>query len=164
MASYNYGKKEIVEWLHQNFKQGDTCLDIGACDGKWFGLLGDFFKMDAVEAFKPNIDRYQLEYKYNKVFNIDIRDFEYSYYDCIILGDVLEHLSVEDGQKILQYANSHCKDIIIAIPYLLPQTEIYGNKWERHIQDDLTDEIFHQRFPGYISLWQNNQYGYYHKK
>ena len=35
MGSYDYGKTEIVEWVKENFPKGSTCLDVGACDGKW---------------------------------------------------------------------------------------------------------------------------------
>ena len=44
------------------------------------------------------------------------------------------------------------------------QPEIYGNKWERHIQNDLTDEIFNIRYPGFENIIKFNDYGYYHKK
>ncbi len=163
MGSYEDGKTEVIKWIHSNFKQGDTCLDVGPCDGKWYNLLGQFFTMDAVEIFEPNIKNHQLDKKYNKVFNQDIVDLEYSYYDCIIFGDVIEHMSIEKAQKVLAYAGTRCKDMIVAVPFLYKQGEIYGNKWEIHIQDDLTKEIFHQRYPGYEAIWENNRYAYYHK-
>ena len=163
MASYDYGKQEVIQWLKENFNQGDTCLDVGSCDGKWANLLNGFFKIDGVEIFKPNIERYNLKSKYNNIYNKNIIYFEYPYYDCIIFGDVIEHMTVEDAQKVLKYANAHCKDLIIAIPFLYPQDESYGNKWEKHIQDDLTKEIFNKRYPGYTTLWIDNKYAYYHK-
>lgn len=163
MASYDYGKTEVVNWLKNNFSTGDTCLDVGACDGKWHSLVGSFFIMDGVEIFQPNIDKYNLTSKYHKVFNMNITDFQYPYYDCVIFGDVIEHLTIEDAQYVLNYANGRCKDLIIAVPFLYKQDESYGNKWEKHIQDDLTAEIFNQRYPGYIPIWINDQYAYYHK-
>lgn len=165
MGSYNYGKTEIVEWVKKTFPKGSTCLDVGACDGKWWYLLGDYLKMDCVEIFKPNVYVHELMMKYERTFIKDIADFHYGYgrYDLIIFGDVLEHMTVEKAQNVLEYAKPRCKDMIIAIPYLYTQPPIYGNPWEEHIQNDLTDEIFNQRYKGFTPLWKNSEYGYYHK-
>lgn len=163
MASYNYGKKEIVNYIKDHYKQGSTCLDVGACDGKWFRLLGKHLKMDAVEVWKPCIDSYRLEEKYSRVFNADIKDLHYVDYDLIIFGDVLEHMTVEDAQKALQYAKEHSKEIIIGIPYQYKQGAINGNPYEVHIQDDLTPELFAERYPDFkLLLNAAEDYAYYH--
>lgn len=163
MGSYNEGKSEVVEWVKQNFPKGSTCLDVGACDGKWFSLLGDYLAMDAVEIFLPNIEKYDLRNKYRMVYGVDIAYLPYKWYDLIIFGDVLEHMTVKTAQKVIEYAKPRCKDMIIAVPYLYTQPAIYGNPWEEHIQNDLTPEIFDQRYPGFEPIWINNEYGYYHK-
>ena len=163
MASYDYGKPEVIEWLKAHFQPKNTCLDVGACDGKWARLLNNFFIIDGVEIFEPNIIKYALITKYHNIFNINIVDFKYSYYDCIIFGDVIEHLTVNDAQKVLAYAEPRCKDMVIAVPFLYKQDESYGNKWEKHIQDDLTPQIFNERYPGYTPIWIDNKYAYYHK-
>ena len=95
MASLNTGKREVIEWVCQNFSKGSTCLDVGACDGKWSYLLGDYLIMDGIEIFEPNIVKHNLQKKYRHVFCADIRDFQYFRYDLIIFGDILEHLTVE---------------------------------------------------------------------
>jgi len=164
MASLNAGKAEIVNWARKVFPEGATCLDVGACDGKWSDLLGDYFQMDAVEIFEPNIKEHGLEQKYKTVYNLDIIDYKYYWYDLIIFGDVIEHMTVQNAQKVLEYAYPRCKDMIIAIPYLWSQPEIYGNKWELHIQNDLTDKIFMERYKGFENILKYNDYAYYHKK
>ena len=50
MGSFSKGKDEAVKWIRENFEQGATCLDVGACNGKWYDLLGDHLIMDAVEV------------------------------------------------------------------------------------------------------------------
>ena len=164
MGSYNEGKLEVVEWVKQRFPKGSTCLDVGACDGKWFNLLGDHFKMDCVEIFKPNVYEHDLMNKYEKVFVNDVANFRYAWYDLIIFGDVLEHMPVENAQAVLKYAEPRCNDLIIGIPFLYTQGAIYGNPWEEHIQNDLTPELFNERYPGYEliirPIWE---YAYYHK-
>lgn len=164
MGSYNAGKVEVISFIVSNFKQNDTCLDVGACDGKWSELLGNFLIKDAVEVFTPNIDKHHLEKKYRQVFNTDIVNFQYDWYDIIIFGDVLEHMSIDQAQAVVEYAKPRCKDMIIAVPYLYEQGALYGNPYEVHIQDDLTPEIFEQRYPGFERIWWNNEYAYYHKK
>ena len=161
MASYNYGKAEIVDWIKQNFPQGATCLDVGACDGKWARLLGDYLTMDAVEIFPPNG---ATLLGYRKVYIQDIANYEYDHYDLIIFGDVIEHMTVEKAQRVLEYAYPRCKDMIIGVPFQYEQDEIYGNPWEKHIQPELTEEVFHERYPQYkLLLKAAEDYAYYHK-
>ena len=164
MASYNYGKQLIVHWVKDNFPFGASCLDVGACDGKWFNLLGDYLTMDACEIYQPNIQQYNLAYRYRRVFWGDIADLEYEHYDLVIFGDVIEHMFVGKAQRVIDYAKQHFNDMIIAVPYQLEQPEIYGNKWEKHIQDDLTPEIFDARYPNFEIIWANDEYAYYHRK
>lgn len=164
MASINDGKDTIVKWAKKVFNPYSTALDVGACDGKWHSLLGDHFTMDAVEIYQPNITKHKLKRKYRQVFNLDICDLEYRWYDLIIFGDVIEHLSVPDAQMVLRYAYPRCRDMIIAVPYLWSQDEIYGNQWEKHIQNDLTDEVFSIRYPWFERIIGFNDYGYYHKR
>ena len=161
MSSYMNGKREIVAWVNQRFPHNCTILDVGACDGIWRQLLPEY-TMDAVEVFPPNAERLK---GYREVFCEDIDALQYEYYDLIIFGDVIEHMEVEKAQRVLAYAAPRCRDMIVAVPYRLPQGEIYGNPWERHIQDDLTPVIFDQRYPGFDPLYMVvGYYAYYHKE
>lgn len=164
MASYDYGKEDIVSFVYQHFAPGSSCLDVGACDGKWWDLLGHYLTMDAVEIFEPNILAHNLLYKYRHVIDGDIADHRYSWYDLIIFGDVIEHMTVEKAQRVLEYAKLRCHDMIIGVPFLYKQGPLYGNEYERHIQDDLTPEIFNERYPGFELLCRpTGDYAYYHK-
>lgn len=161
MGSYDYGKTEIVEWVKENFPKGSTCLDVGACDGKWARLLGDYLTMDAVEIFPPSGARLN---GYRRVLIQDIADYTYEHYDLILFGDVIEHMTVEKAQRVLEYAYPRCKDMIIGVPFLYHQDELYGNPWEKHIQEDLTEERFAERYPQYkLLLKAANDYAYYTK-
>ena len=164
MGSLNDGKDFIVKWIKERFPKGATALDVGACDGRWAGMLGDYLRMDAVEIFAPNVEQYRLHEKYNAVFTGDIADFHYDWYDLIIFGDVVEHMEVDKAQRVLAYARTRCSDMIIAVPYLYPQGAAYGNPWERHIQDDLTREVFDSRYPGFKLICKPSEnYAYYAK-
>ena len=162
MASYDIGKAEVVEYIKAHFPAGSTCLDVGACDGKWYDLLGDYLVMDAVEIFKPNIVQHNLTDKYRRVFGVDIDNLAYVSYDLIIFGDVIEHMTVDKAQRVLGYARNRCKDMIIGVPWLYPQGELYGNPYEVHLQADLTEELFNERYPGYEKLLGFKNYFYFH--
>lgn len=162
MASYNEGKAEVCSWIRERFSDDASILDVGACDGKWRKLLPEYQNMDAVEIFPPNAR--QIEDMYRAVYCGDICDLKYKHYDLVIFGDVLEHMSVEKAQAVLDYARGHCKDFVIGIPWEYKQDAIYGNEWERHIQDDLTPDIFDERFPGCEAIHKcSDFYCYYHK-
>ena len=165
MGSYGYGKPEALAWVLENFRPDDTALDVGACNGVWYDLLGNYLKMDAVEIFWPNIIVHDLPAKYEQVIYGNILDYKYEWYDLIIFGDVIEHMTVEDAKKVLAYAWPRCKDMIVAVPYEYEQDEIYGNKWEKHIQPDLTPKVFAERYPDLELFYDTgHQYAYYHKR
>lgn len=161
MSSNNRGKAEAVKWIKEHFNCGATCLDVGAGDGKWANMLNDYLIMDAVEAFPPNVVNYQLTKKYRNTNITDIRTFKYNWYDLVIFGDVIEHLSVEDAQKVINYAADRCRNILIAVPFEYKQGAIYGNPYEVHIQDDLTPELFNKRYPGFVPIYLDYNYAYY---
>ena len=158
-------KPEITNYLKQNFDKEATILDVGAGEGTYYNYLNDYFtNIEAVEVFKPNIDNFDLEKKYSKVYNVNIKDFKYNYYDIIIFGDVLEHLEVNEAQEVLKYACCRCQEVIVAVPYLNPQGIEEDNIYEIHKQDDLTDEIMQQRYPFLKNVFKTDYYGYYIKE
>ena len=94
------------------------------------------------------------------MFNKDIVDFLYGNYDLIIFGDIVEHLTVEDAQKVIKYAIEHSKTIVVAVPFLCSSIS-NENINETHIQDDLTPQNVLNRYPELQLLFKNNIYGYY---
>lgn len=163
MASYAHGKDDVCKWIKNNFPKGATCLDVGACDGVWANKLNDYLVMDGVEIFEPYIKKYDLCEKYRDIYIGDIADFKYNHYDIIIFGDVIEHMGIEKAQQVLEYAKGRCNDMIIAVPFKYPQEPYNDNIYEAHIQDDLTEEIFAERYEGFEPLVWFWNYCYYHK-
>lgn len=162
MASYEFGKADACAWVRKNFPETATVLDVGACDGNWRRHLEEY-TMDAVEIFEPYLERL---HGYRNVYHADICQLKYEWYDLIIFGDIIEHLSVDDAKAVLEYAKPRCRDMIVAVPFLYEQGALNGNEYERHIQDDLTPELFKERYPGFETLVDVPEYSYryYHKE
>jgi len=161
MASYDYGKPEVCAWIRENFRRDAMILDVGAGDGKWRLLLPEYRIMDAVEAWAPNAEKLT---GYSVVYPKDIRGVKYLWYDLIIFGDVIEHMSKVDARAVLGYAWPRCRDLIVAVPFRFKQGALGGNPYEKHVQDDLTPEIVAERYPGLAVLHDpGHGYCYYHK-
>lgn len=165
--SYEYGKDRISSYLKSKFPKSARILDVGAGEGTYYNYLHDYFEnIDAVEIFKKNIKDYNLKDKYKNVYNTNILDFKYKpyEYDVVIFGDVIEHLKIEDAQIVLNYALDNSREVVVAVPYEYKQGEEYGNKYEKHIQDDLTIEKMKLRYPYLDLLFGTDYYGYYVKR
>lgn len=161
MGSYDVGKRSVCDWIRANFEKNINILDVGVSDGKWRKLLSDFPNIDGVEIFEPYVDNVRSIYRY--IFITDIKDLHYDWYDLIIFGDVIEHMHIKDAKRTLDYAKDHCRDMIVAVPFQYVQGEVNGNVHEIHIQDDLTREIFAERYPGFSVLFDaRDDYCYYH--
>ena len=164
-TSYEFGKKEIKDYLKSKFYGYESILDVGAGQGTYYELLKDYFyDIEAIEIFEPNIETYDLRNKYRVVYNKDIKDFKYRFYDIIIFGDVIEHLEIKEAQKVLEYAYYKCNEMIVAVPYMYEQDEVDGNVYEIHKQADLTKEKVLERYPMLEYLYGNEYYGYFKKR
>lgn len=160
--SYSKYKAEVKEEILKNLPKTSHILDVGAgsgCYGEMFS--GKFTKIDALEIFPNYIDMFDLHKKYDKVIIGDIREFDYSNYDFIIMGDVLEHLAKEDAQDIIDKINMNGQGVLVAVPYLYEQGTEFGNVHETHLQPDLTPQIMAERYPSLKLLFGDEQYGYY---
>lgn len=147
-GSWGYFRTDIYEYLTSNFSRENSVLDVGCGQGDYYELFKDYFnKIDCVEIWEPYIEKFKLTKKYNNVFLDNILNFDFNYYDIIIMGDILEHLSKEDGIILMERIINKCKEIIVVIPYNLPQEIYENNQYEIHLQTDLNDEIMKERYP-----------------
>ena len=163
-------KLEIQNHLDKNFTRDLKILDVGPGAGMYGEMLSNYsnvlnyslgFKLDCIEIHPPYIEKYNLRDVYENVFEGNICDFDFTHYDYIILGDILEHLNIKDAQKLIDKINDNNIKCMVAVPYLSEQGEYAGNIYERHLQEDLTPEIMGQRYPSLKLLYGNDGYGYY---
>jgi hypothetical protein len=164
-TSFKFFKQEVRDYIVDNVDINKKILDVGPGIGTYSDLLKNHgYDMDCVEIYEPYVINYQLDKKYNNVFTQSIVDFNFDYYDFIIIGDVLEHLSVEDAQSIIKKIVTSGKQCLVAVPYLMEQGEHEGNIHETHLQPDLTPEVMKSRYPELQLLYANQYYGYYVNK
>ncbi len=126
-----------------------TALDIGVGSGKFGFLLreytdnwGTYFnknkiKVHGIEAF-PRYLKPIHNLIYDKIFKCDALEIlpQLEVYDMIIMADVLEHFTYQDGIKIMNLIVEKSKKALIALPVSIgsnPQQDDYGNKYERHL-------------------------------
>jgi autotransporter strand-loop-strand O-heptosyltransferase len=164
--SYTFYKPEIREYFKHHVPTHKKILDVGPGQGTYAKLLGELgYDMDALEVWAPYIEEFELWNYYGVIHNGDIREFDYSEYDYIILGDILEHLTAEEGQKLITDITNSGKECLVAVPYMMAQDgEEYGNIYETHLQEDLTHQMMNTRYPQLIELYSNDFYGYYTNK
>jgi predicted TPR repeat methyltransferase len=139
-----------------------TVLDIGAGEGKYADLIAARAEVHAVEIWEENIDKYDLDNKYDTVFLEDARLFEDFDYDLVIFGDVLEHMSEADAVALWEKARSQAKAIFMSIPIVhLPQGAEGGNPFEIHVEDDYDHARVMQTFEGITESREYNRIGAY---
>ncbi len=152
--STHYFKKQTLDYIIQNFDKNIKILDVGAGIGTYFDLLSPhgYVNIDCVEIYEPYIRNFDLENKYQNVFLGDVCELNinFSDYDLIIIGDVLEHIDVLSARNLLnKITNSF---VIVAVPFESEQGEHFGNVYETHLQPDLTLYSFLTTYNGYYPL------------
>ena len=160
--SYGYYKQEIKEHFLRNIDVKSQILDVGPGCGTYATLLSPHYNnIDAVEIFPDYVTRYNLKELYRHVFVTNILNFDFSKYDYLIFGDVLEHIDVLSAQIILNQIELNHQKCLVAVPYMFEQSESEGNPHEAHLQPDLTHELFLERYPSMSVIYRNDYYGYY---
>lgn len=133
----------------------DSILDVGIGFGKWGYLFREYtdiveseeepgryprtgwrVRIDGIEAFAPYLhDGHR--FAYDRVHVGDVREVlpALGSYDVIFLGEIIEHLTLEDGQALLRLAREHANKYVLATTPVADtgQGEACGNPLERHL-------------------------------
>jgi hypothetical protein len=109
---------------------------------EWAGPVLPRPVLDAVEIHEPYVQRFRLDQLYHRVFVEDARSFlalmatkQANEWDLIILGDVLEHMPVDDAVELWDNARKVARRaVLLSIPMgEYPQGECEGNPHEAHV-------------------------------
>lgn len=158
-------KKLLQSWI---VSPRMRVIDLGCGAGAYGKLLAEtqchIIGIDAVDYRA----RFRLRRYYEKVLIHDIRDGDFlktlGHFDVAIAGDVLEHMATEEAQSVLATMQELADRVLVALPYEYEQHT--GDKWEDHVQDDLTPGIVSKRYPSLtpIHIYGTDgvpEYGYY---
>lgn len=110
-------------------------LDVGCGEGKWSVLTGKVALCHGIEAWMDYAIKYKLKELYDKLFVMDVKDFEnFSDYDVVIFGDVLEHLKYDDAVDVIGKIKDSKVTAYLIIPISLCEQDgmFYGNPYETH--------------------------------
>jgi hypothetical protein len=125
-------------------------LDIGVGFGKYGFLSREYLEfwdgrdqyggwlrlIDGIEAYEKYITPVH-KFIYNTIFignALDVLPTLENKYDLILIIDVLEHFSREDGLKLLQECLIHGKNILISVPkHVIFRGKAFNNPYEAHV-------------------------------
>jgi 2-polyprenyl-3-methyl-5-hydroxy-6-metoxy-1,4-benzoquinol methylase len=127
------GKSTIKRWFgeHPEIK---TIVDIGCGSGTYPELLGkDKYRWIGVEIWEPYVGQFKLREIYDELHIGNFFDvFDKLEGDCIIFGDVLEHMYEEDARLAIAKADAKFPHIVISTPVEYEQ-EATDNPYEKHL-------------------------------
>ena len=125
-------------------------LDVGVGFGRWGIIVREFCDVwfgrvlpeqwsvyiEGIEVFEPNISPYH-KYFYNKIHigdALDIIPGIDELWDVVIFGNIIEHFTRDEGERLLRWSIDHSKYVIVNVPLGddWQQEEMYNNPYERH--------------------------------
>jgi len=146
-SSHHYQLNEILELIIET--NPGKLLDIGIGFGKYGFLSREYLELwepgtvygankrqiDGIEAFEPYLTPLH-RLIYDHIFTGDAREILPAItdrYDLILMIDVFEHFTCEDGMKVLEECRRCGRNILISVPKIMSaQQEVYGNPYETH--------------------------------
>lgn len=164
--SSNNGKWFTTKFINKLKKYNiKNILDVGPGSGTYSNLYKNIIgeHWTAVEIWEPYIEKFNLKSKYHEVINENILNIlDYSKYNLIFLGDILEHMEKDKAQELVKNILHDNNFIIISIPIVYyPQDEYDGNPYEKHIKDDWTHKEVLESFDNIKSYYIHDDIGVY---
>ena len=146
-TSHPYQLNEILELIIET--NPGKLLDIGIGFGKYGFLSREYLEIwnpdavygshkhqiDGIEAYEPYLTPLH-RLIYDRIFTRDAREILPTLtdpYDLILMIDVFEHFTYEDGLKVLEDCRRLGRNILIAVPRSMSvQGAVFGNPFETH--------------------------------
>jgi len=124
--------------LKRSVKGCKTLLDIGCGSNSPVRFFSKQIDCTGIDAFMPSIEKSKKKRIHKKYFLMNIFDIKKKIpprsYDCVLASDVIEHLSKENGIKLIRIMeNIAKKKVILFTPNgFLKQGKLYNNPWQIH--------------------------------
>ena len=115
-----------------------TLLDVGCGSNSPIRVVPNKVYKVGVDAFGQSIKRSKEKNIHNKYVQMDVLDIGKSFkphsFDCVVASNLIEHLTKEDGMKLIVMMEQIAKKrVIIYTPNgFLPQGEYDDNPWQLH--------------------------------
>ncbi|MBY0404359.1 MAG: hypothetical protein K2X66_10710, partial [Cyanobacteria bacterium] len=129
-------------------------LDIGIGEGtysRFFRSLVPNSQWVGIEAWGPYLEQFSLSEKYDQIVLSDARYVDWTKlgrFDVAFMGDVLEHMTLEESKEVYEQVSNIARFCIISIPVVhMPQGAELGNPFEIHVKDDWTHGEVMETFP-----------------
>ena len=168
--SSNSGKRWIKNTVLEIFNKPMKILDVGCGRGTYKRLFKDIPFMyqsnwTGVEVWEPYIELFSLKSVYNTILNEDARKLNWNklgIWDLVFMGDVLEHMTKQEAQHLVDQCLPNTKYIVISIPIVhMSQGAEHGNPYEIHVKPDWTDQEVLESFPNIIKHHKEGKIGVY---
>lgn len=139
--------KASIAWALSRIPVPKTALDIGCGEGTYAKMFPKL-QWTGVEIWEPYIETYSLKALYPSLQIADAREWDTDeHFDVCFLGDVLEHMTKEEAQAVVEKAKRWADTVVISIPLgHYPQGEYAGNPHETHVKDDWSDAQVKEAF------------------
>ncbi len=115
-----------------------TLLDVGCGSNSPIKPFSGRLRSAGVDAFKPSVEKSKREKIHGRYYVMDILrigdKFKPGSFDCVLASDVIEHLTREDGCRLLAMMEriARRKVIIFTPNGFMPQGEFEENPWQVH--------------------------------
>ncbi len=126
-------------YLEQAVGDSKTLLDLGCGYPSPIKSFSSRLYSVGVDLFEPSIMKSRAEKIHNEYRNISVLDagdkFKEKSFECVLASDVIEHLTKEDGKKLIEIMEELAtKKVIIFTPNgFLYQPAHSGNDHQKHL-------------------------------
>lgn len=144
-------------------------LDLGAGSGTYAKRYANSwlprskFEWVGVEIWKPYIEKFSLPLLYDKLIEGDVREVvkqNNGLFDICFIGDLVEHMTKEEGVELVRAATNIAQVVIVSIPIVhYPQDAYEGNPYEKHVKDDWSVEEVLSSLPNIVFHGKEGEIG-----
>jgi SAM-dependent methyltransferase len=129
---------DYVREINKELYGCKSVLDLGCGDNSPLRHFPGKIHAEGVDAFPVSIEKSMTKGIHNNYHIMNVMDIDRKFgtdsFDCVIALDLIEHLSKEDGLKLLKKMETIArkKTIIFTPNGFLPQSAHGGNIWQIH--------------------------------